>query len=211
MKEASDAAQSGVVLKVKVLEGEAEIAEARHTLGSIEDQIADMTNSFNDLVGLPLPTETELIEPSDQSEEGADPEPRPEATAAAAPENEAMKHNPELLSAQQAVKKAHAGLNAARAEYIPDVSLVLQHTYQNGIAAPAGNSSAVGVHVDWTISGVRQAHRLVRERKSQVAEAEENLRATENKVRMDVRIGNAQDPPIGNRPRSRARKRGRTN
>ena len=44
-------------LQVKVLEGEAQIAEARHTLGSLEDQIADLTNSFNDLVGLPLPTE----------------------------------------------------------------------------------------------------------------------------------------------------------
>ena len=69
LKESKDATQSGVALQVKVLEGEAEIAEARHTLGSLEDQIADMTNSFNDLVGLPLPTETELIEPVEQPDE----------------------------------------------------------------------------------------------------------------------------------------------
>ena len=56
LKEASDAAQSGVLLKVSVLEGDATIAEAKHTLGSLEDQIADQTNSFNDLVGLPIET-----------------------------------------------------------------------------------------------------------------------------------------------------------
>lgn len=186
LKEASDAAKGGVALQVKVLEGEAEIAEARHTLGSIEDQIADMTNTFNDLVGLPLLTQTELVDPSDQLEEGAAPETSPEATAVAAPESEAMKHNPDLLSAQQALKKAHAGLNAARAEYIPDLSLVLQHSYQNGSPLLPDNSYAVGVHVDWTVTEFGKRIGLIRERKSQVAEAEVNLQATENKVHMDV-------------------------
>ncbi len=81
LKESNDAAQSGVALQVKVLEGEAEIAEARHTVGSLEDQIADMTNSFNDLVGLPLPTETELVEPVEQADED-----QAIASAAVAPE-----------------------------------------------------------------------------------------------------------------------------
>ena len=75
MKEDEHASESGVVLRVKALESEAQVAEARHTLGSLEDQIADLTNSFNDLVGLPLPTDTELIEPTEQSgrEVAADP------------------------------------------------------------------------------------------------------------------------------------------
>jgi multidrug efflux pump subunit AcrB/outer membrane protein TolC len=181
LKEAQDAAQSGVVLQVRVLEGQAEIAEARHTLGSIEDQIADMTNSFNDLVGLPLPTQTELMEPVQQPGDG----PTLESTAAAL-ESEAMAHNPEFLSAQQALKTAHAGLHAAKAEYIPDISLVVQHTYQNGAPLLPDNSYAAGVHMDWTISEFGKRIGLVRERKSQVAQAEENLHATERKVRMDV-------------------------
>jgi len=183
LKEANDAAKSGVVLQVKVLEGEAEISEARHTLGSIEDQIADMTNSFNDLIGLPLPTQTELVEPADTLDEGTAAQ---TATDAAAPEAEALQHNPELLSAKQALAKSHSGLNAARAEYIPDLSLVLQHTYQNGSPLLPDNSYAVGVHVEWTVTEFGKRIGLVRERKSQVAQAEENLRATERKVRMDV-------------------------
>ncbi|MGA8740637.1 MAG: efflux RND transporter permease subunit, partial [Terracidiphilus sp.] len=181
MKEDEHASESGVVLRVKALESEAQVAEARHTLGSLEDQIADLTNSFNDLVGLPLPTNTELIEPTEQSggEVAADP-------PSAAPEPEAMAHNPEFLSAQQALTKAHAGLKAAKAEYIPDISIVAQHAYQNGVPLLPESTGAVGVRVDWTISEFGKRIGLVRERKAQLAQAEENLLSTERKVRMDV-------------------------
>ncbi len=188
LREAQDATQSGVVLQVQVLQSKAQIAESRHALGSIDDQIADMTNSINDLVGLPLSTDTELIEPVEHSDQGAAAEDTtavPEA-AASAPENEAMKQNPELLSARDVLKKAHAGLNAARAAYIPDLSLVLQHTYQNGSPLLPDNSYAVGVHVDWTITDFGRRFGKVRESRAQVSEAEENLHASENRVRMDV-------------------------
>jgi outer membrane protein TolC len=181
LKEASDAAQSGVVLKVSVLEGDATIAEAKHTLGSLEDQIADQTNSFNDLVGLPIETATDLIEPVEPSEQEVAADPSPADLEAAA-----LAHNPELLSAQQAVKQAHAGLHAAWAEYIPDVSFVMQHTYQNGAPLMPENSYAFGFHSEWTISEFGKRIGLIRERKAQVAETQENLHATRNKVRIDV-------------------------
>jgi outer membrane protein TolC len=181
LKEASDAAKSGVLLQVSVLEGDATIAEAKHTLGSLEDQIADQTNSFNDLVGLPLETATELIEPAEASDEeiAADPPP-------ADVEAEALANNPELLSAKQAVKQAHAGLRAAWSEYIPDVSFMVEHTYQNGVALLPDNTFALGFHSEWNISEFGKRIGLVRERRAQVAEAKENLHATSNKVRIDV-------------------------
>lgn len=191
LKEAQDSTQTGLVLQVKVLEGHAEIAEARHELGSIEDQIADLTNSFNDLVGLPLPTQTELIEPVEQgdADKASAMQPAPPGSAPDAPEpaeNEAMKHNPELLSAQQLVAKSRSGVNAARAEYIPNLSLMLQHTYQNGSPLLPENSYAVGVHVDWTVTEWGKRIGLVKQRKAELVQARENLHATENKVRMEV-------------------------
>jgi outer membrane protein TolC len=181
LKEAQDDVQSGVALQVQVLQSQAQIAESRHALGSIDDQIADLTNSLNDLIGLPLPTQTELIEPEENSQNGS------AANAQiVAPEFAALEHNPELFSARQSLQKAHAGLNAARAAYIPDLSLVLQHTYQNGSPLLPDNSYAVGVHVDWTVTEFGRRFGKVRESRAQVAEAEENVHATENKVRMDV-------------------------
>ncbi len=180
LKEAQNAAESGVALKVKVLEGEAQIAEARHQRGSIEDQIADLTNSFNDAVGLPLSTQTALSEPAEHGEEAA-----PEVLVAGQ-EAEALSGNPDLKSARQALDKAHAGLNAARSEYIPDVSLYLQHIYQNGAPLLPESSATVGIRADWTITEFGKRFGLVRERKAQVSLAQENLHATENKVRIDV-------------------------
>lgn len=184
LKEASDAAQSGVLLKVSVLEGDATIAEAKHTLGSLEDQIADQTNSFNDLIGLPIETATDLIEPAESLDQDAVADP-----SQADLEATALAHNPELLSAQQAVKQAHAGLKAAWAEYIPDVSFVVQHTYQNGAPLLPENTYAFGFHSEWTISEFGKRIGLVRERRAQVAEAQESLHATRNKVRIDVESG----------------------
>ena len=180
LKEAKNSAETGVALQVKVLEGEAQIAEARHILGSLEDQIADMQNSFNDLVGLPLSTGITLLEPPELS---AVPQ---AAEATIDPEAQAMAQNPDLLSAHQTLAKAHAGLKAARDEYIPDISIFAQDVYQNGAPLLPANSGAFGVRLDWTISEFGKRIGLVRERKAQVAEAEENLHATENKVRMDV-------------------------
>jgi multidrug efflux pump subunit AcrB len=181
LKEASDAAKSGVLLQVSVLEGDATIAEAKHELGSLEDKIADQTNSLNDLVGLPIETATELIEPAELLDEGVPADPPP-----ADLEAEALAHNPELLSAHQSVKQAHAGLKAAWAEYIPDVSFVLQHTYQNGAPLMPENTYAFGFHSEWTISEFGKRIGLVRERRAQVAQAEVSLHASQNKVRMDV-------------------------
>jgi multidrug efflux pump subunit AcrB/outer membrane protein TolC len=181
LKEASDAAQSGVVLRVSVLEGDATIAEAKHTLGSLQDQIENQTNSLNDLIGLPIETATEPIEPDELSETemAADPSP-------AALETDALAHNPELLSAGQAIKQAHAELKAARAEYIPDVSFIVQHTYQNGAPLMPENTYVIGFHSEWTLSEFGKRIGMIRERRAQIAQAQENFHATSNKVRMDV-------------------------
>ena len=142
-----------------------------------------MTNSFNDLVGLPLPTETELIEPAEarRIRGGTG------GSASQDPEKQThCQHNPELISAQQALARPMRDSMRRDAEYIPDVSLCLQHIYQNGAPLLPESSAAVGMRVEWTITEFGKRIGLVRERKAQVALAEENLHATENKVRMDV-------------------------
>lgn len=181
LEEARNAAESGVVLQVKVLQGQAEIADGRNQLGSLEDRIADMTNAFNDLVGLPLTTNTELIEPVDTKEKTQGKE-----ADSVVPETEALTHNPEVLSARQTVVKARAGVDAAHAEYIPDISVFAQHVYQNGVPLLPDSFAAVGLRMDWTISEFGTRIGLVRERKAQLAEAKENLHATENKVNMEA-------------------------
>ena len=98
----------------------------------------------------------------------------------------AVRDNPEIQAAEQAVEKARAGLRAARAEYIPEVGAFAQHIYQSGVPLLSRNNAAVGLQMKWTAfdSGKRRA--AVGERETQVAQAEENLKRLRSRVHIDL-------------------------
>jgi outer membrane protein TolC len=174
--EARHGVEAGAVLELKVLEGKAQIADARHKLGSLEDAISDMKVEFNDLAGLPLETEVELVAPQVETAD----------VTSGELEAEALKHNPEVAAAQETLKKARAGLSAAHAEYIPEIGAFAQYIHQDGVPLLTENNGAMGLKMNWTLVefGKRSGH--VHESRAQVAEAEENLRHAENRVRVEI-------------------------
>jgi outer membrane protein TolC len=174
--EARNGVEAGAVLELKVLEGKAQIAEARHGLGSLEDAISDMSVEFNDLAGLPLDTEVELVAPEAATSD----------VTAGDLVSEALRHNPEVASAQQTLKKARAGLSAAHAEFIPEIGAFAQYIHQDGVPLLTENNGALGLKMNWTIFEFGKRTGQVHERHAQVEEAEENLRHTENRVRVDI-------------------------
>jgi len=146
-----------------------------------------MEAEFDDLLGLPLATEVALATPVEEAPKGTAPD--TETRAADQPatlETQAVEHNPELAAARQTVQKAHAGVNAARAEFIPEVSAFAEHVYQNGVPLLPENSGIFGLRVDWTLSEFGKRTGQLRERKAQLGEAEENLKHTEERVRIDT-------------------------
>jgi multidrug efflux pump subunit AcrB/outer membrane protein TolC len=176
LDEARNGVEAGAVLELRVLEGKAQIAEARHGLGSLEDAISDMKVEFNDLAGLPLETDVELVTPQVDSSD---------ATAGDL-ETEALQHNPEVAAAQQTLKKARAGLSAAHAEYIPEIGAFAQFIHQDGVPLLTENNGALGLKMNWTLFEFGKRSGQVHERQAQVAEAEENLRHAENRVRVEI-------------------------
>jgi multidrug efflux pump subunit AcrB/outer membrane protein TolC len=176
LAEAQNGVESGTVLGLKVLEGKAQIASARHQLGSLEDAINDMKVEFNDLAGLPLSADVELVVPE------------PDATDPTAGdlETEALRHNPEVAAARATLAKAHAGLSAAHTEYIPEVGAYAQYVYQSGVPLLSENYGAVGLKMNWTIAEFGKRSGQVHEGQAQVAEAEENLRHAENRARVEI-------------------------
>jgi multidrug efflux pump subunit AcrB/outer membrane protein TolC len=189
LDEARRGVESGVVLDVKVLDGEARLATARHALGSLEETIDDMSIQFNDLLGMPLDTEFVLTEPEEDRESSGS-----EATADTAKsvedlESEALANNPSLMSARHTLEKAHAALNAARAEYIPDITGFAQNIHQNGTPLLPDNNEIVGFRSEFTISEFGKRIGLVKERHAQVSEAKENVHHAESQVRIDIEKG----------------------
>jgi outer membrane protein TolC len=186
LDEARSGVESGVVLQAKVLEGEAQLATARHALGSVEDALDDMSIQFNDLIGLPLNTSFSLVEP------GEDKELSDVGAFTATPnlvqdlQSEALAHNPTLQSARYTLDKSRAELHAARAEYIPDVTGFAQNIHQNGTPLLPTDTELVGFRSEFTISEFGKRIGLVRERHAQMSEAKENVHHAENQVRIEI-------------------------
>jgi outer membrane protein TolC len=176
LAEARDGVEAGAVLELKVLEGKAQIADARHGLDSLEDAIQDMKVEFNDLAGLPLETEVQLVAP----------EPETTDLISGDLEIEALKRNPEVASARQLLAKAKAVLSAAHAEYIPEIGAFAQYVHQDGVPLLTENNGLFGLKMSWTLAEFGKRSGQVHERKAQVAEAEENLHQAENRVRVEI-------------------------
>jgi len=183
--EARDAVQAGAALDADVQQGEAEIADARHSLGVLKDTEDDLRVDLNDLLGLPLETEIQLSDPLQANDELPD---APSVVKASPAELNAiaLAHNPEIASAHSTLDKANAGLQVARYEFIPDVSAYAEHVYQNGVPLLPENSVTVGLRVNWTLSEFGKRTGKVRELQSQVAQARVNLSLTQDRVRIDV-------------------------
>jgi outer membrane protein TolC/preprotein translocase subunit SecF len=176
LAEAQHGVEAGAVLKLKVLDGKAQIADARHKLGSLEDAISDMKVEFNDLAGLPLETDVELVAPEVETTD----------VTAGDLEAEAIRRNPEVAAARETLAKAKAGLSAAHAEYIPEIGAFAQYIHQDGMPLLTENNGGVGLKMNWTLLEFGKRSGKVHESRAQVAEAEENLRHAENRVRVEI-------------------------
>jgi outer membrane protein TolC len=176
--ETRNAVVTGVALQVKAAETNAQIAQAMHASGQLDDSVRNMREELADLCGLPVDTELELALPLVSSLTlVSDTEERV---------NAAYEHNPEIEAAQHQVEKARAAVRAARAEYIPEVSAVASHVYQNGAPFLSHNNGVVGFHMTWTVFEFGKRRGQVMERSAEVAQAEDNLARLKNRVRIDV-------------------------
>jgi outer membrane protein TolC len=189
LDEARSGVASGVVLDVKVLEGEAQLATAKHSLGSVDDAIDDMSVQFNDLLGLPLETNFTLAEPEEDKASSGSETSQAALSSVHDLESEALAHNPALQSARHTLEKSRAGLNAARAEYIPDITGFAQNIHQNGTPLLPNNTEVVGFRAEFTVPEFGKRIGLVKERQAQLSEAKENIHHAESQVRIDIEKG----------------------
>jgi multidrug efflux pump subunit AcrB len=180
LREAKNAVAAGNVLEVAAIGRSEVLLQNRYSLLSAKIQISDLNSELNDLLGLPLDTEINPLDP-----------PPPETTARSRESfvQEALEKNPEIKAAQEAVKKAESGVKAAYIDYIPDFSMSAHYGYQDGVPFLTQNVGAFGVKMTWNIFdwGKRQA--VVAQRKEQLTQANENLRRVERRI--EVEIGKA--------------------
>jgi outer membrane protein TolC len=176
LRESEDGIRNGSVLKVAAIKGRAGVLEGQQAILTADLQLDDLRTELDDLLGLPLDTRLELDAnvPAD-----FDARPRQEYVQTA------WSRNPEVRSAEDAVRKARAGVAAAKTAYIPDITAYARQSYQDGVPFFLRNFGEFGVAMKWDVFDFGKRRSQVRTRETQLAEAEENLR----RVKDDVATG----------------------
>jgi outer membrane protein TolC len=177
LRENENDVRNGSALQVAEIQSRAELLQGQQSVLTAELQVQDYMTELNDLLGLSLDTKLEL-----------DPEVVSDFSTLTKDEyvKAAWDENPEIHSAEEAVAKARAGVAAAKTAYIPDITAFARHSYQDGVPFLVRNFGTVGVNMSYTLWDFGKRRAEVRERATQLAEAEENLELLKQKVSVEV-------------------------
>ena len=167
LRESEEDILKGASLKIAEIQSHASLLESQQAVLTAELQMTDLTAELNDLLGLPLDTQLELDPAVPAS---FDEQPREEYVQAA------WGARPEILSAEEEVRKARAGVVAAKTAYIPDITAFARYSYQDGVPFLVHNFGTFGLHLTWDVFDFGRRRATVRQRETQSAESEENLR-----------------------------------
>jgi outer membrane protein TolC len=176
LRESEDEVRNGSALKIATIQDRAGLLESQQAALTADLQLADLTTELNDLLGLALDTRLEL-DPAVPA--NFDQRPRDQYIQAA------WSENPEIRAAGEAVRKAQAGVTAAKSAYIPDVTAYARHSYQDGVPFLVRNFGTFGFNLNWDVFDFGKRRAAVREREAQLAQAEENLQ----RLKEDVAVG----------------------
>jgi len=167
LRESEEDILKGAALEIAAIQDHASQLESRQAVLTAELQMADLTIELNDLLGLPLDTQL-------------DQRPR-EAYVRAA-----WAARPEILAAEEAVRKARAGVIAAKSAYLPDITAYARHSYQSGLPFLVTNFGTFGLNLTWDVFDFGKRRAAVLEHEAQLAQSEENLRRLKDQVAVGI-------------------------
>jgi outer membrane protein TolC len=177
LRESEEDVRNGSALKISAIDGRAGLLQSEQSALTAELQLSDLTTELNDVLGLPLGTPLEL---SPVQTARLEEHPREEYLRIAFAEN------PQILAAMAAVEKAKAGVTAARSAYIPDITALAHHSYQNGVPFLVHNFDTFGVSLTYDVFDFGKRRAGVREREAQLAQAQENLMRLKEAVSVQI-------------------------
>lgn len=176
LRESEEEVRNGSALKIAAIQGRADLLESRQAVLTAEIQVADLTTELNDVLGLPLDTLLDL-DPAVPTK--FDQLPREEYVQTA------WSEHPEILAAEEEVRKARAAVTAAKSAYIPDITAYARHSYQDGLSFLVRNFGTFGLNLTWDVFDFGKRRAAVRAREAGLEEAEENL----SRLKEEVAVG----------------------
>jgi outer membrane protein len=177
LRESTNDVGNGAALKVTEISSRADFLQSKQTLLTADLQIDDLNTQFNDLLGLPLDTKLEL-DPAVNTNVSLPVKDQCLTTA--------WTNNPDIRLAEDTVRKASAGVAAARTKYIPDITTFARYSYQDGVPFLVHNFGTFGVSMEYDIFDFGRRRDEIRGEVIQLREAEENLQRLKDEVAVQV-------------------------
>jgi outer membrane protein TolC len=176
LRESEEDVRNGSALKLAAIQGRAGLLEGQQAVLTAELQLVDLTTELNNLLGLPLDTRLDL-DPAVPAK--VEMHPREEYVQTA------WAQNPEIMAAEETVRKARAGVSAAKAAYLPDITAYARHSYQDGVPFLVRNFGTFGFNLNWDVFDFGKRRAAARQRQAELEQAEENL----SRMKEDVAVG----------------------
>jgi len=180
LRESEEDVRKGSALKVAAIGGRADVLESQQSVLTADLQLADFRTELNDLLGLPLDTQLELDPAVPTNFETVS---KMEYTKMA------WEENPEILAAEETVRKARAAAETAKTAYIPDITAFARHSYQNGVPFLVHNFGTFGVSLSYDVFDFGTRRAAVRERNAALAAAELNVEQLKETVAVSIERG----------------------
>ncbi len=183
LREAAVNSREGASLGVGGLEDQATLLEQQQQVLKLRLAVHQDLLQLADLLGAPLNTHFVLLD-------------SPNAPSFSLPTRSqardlALRQQPKVRSAEQAVEKAHADLRAAEDGYIPNLDVIANYEYDSGVPFLARNYGVFGAQLTYDLfdGGARQAN--VRDARAGLRKAETNLDQTREDA--TIRVEDAYD------------------
>ena len=167
----------GSALQADLIESRAHALQARQELLTTELQRSDLQMQLNDTMGLPLSTSL-LLDPA-----VSPPSERCEREACV---GAALDSHPEIAEARAKVEKAASAVRLAKYALIPDVEAFARYSFQNNVPFLADRFGTVGIRASVDLFDGGRKRAVLRERETQLAQANENLARISDEVELRV-------------------------
>src|SRR5262249_19141911 len=167
----------GSALEADLIESRARALQARQELLTTELQLSDLHMQLNDIIGLPVTTALTLDPNVSPASDGCERE---------ACVRTALDSHPEIAEARAQVEKAESAVRLAKYQIVPDVEVFARYSFQRNVPFLADRFGTIGIRGSYDIFDGGRKRAVVRERETQLAQANENLARISDEVEVRV-------------------------
>ncbi|MDE2088646.1 MAG: TolC family protein [Gammaproteobacteria bacterium] len=167
----------GVVVKSDLLSAQVHLEDVRLQLQQAQDQQATALDQFHVLLGLPVTSGADV---------GPEVTPPPSGQSLSEMQRQALVRNPQIATLRARLKATQAGINVARAGYLPHVNVMLRRDWNKPTPGLGASSYTVAGVLSWELLDFGTRGGAVDEANARRLEAVARVRQAEDQLLVQI-------------------------